>query len=442
MTDMPRAQLVAALGAVTLVIVVTLGAVVIAQRGDAGTAAVGAVPDATATPVPILEVPRQAWSAIAPTLRGAADTTQPVPCPFVDERSQQANNFLSLTPALTFICDEEGLSARPIAPGRVVMMVRQRPLTSFQASVLADGADGPWARAATYGPFVAVDHGPRDQVSNVTTIYAGLDSVDPSLRLGQVVDSSTALGQLGRRQINGEIISGVLTFELLADDTRFGSDPLRSAPPAASESPGLATALTPSITLPITTCTLPFGAPDLLVGAPRAYRSGTHNGLDFNCNSTRHDVTAAADGEVLFVVRDYVDATTEDRNAVLATAGLAIDTPFWTLAMLYGNFVVVAHDIDAVDGHVVTIYAHLSSVDDSIATGVLLDQGAPIGRVGNRGTSAASAGFLEDDPSIHLHWELHVDERAVGYLQDPSETDGLYRQMLCSAVNPTDGPVC
>jgi len=179
-----------------------------------------------------------------------------------------------------------------------------------------------------------------------------------------------------------------------------------------------------------------------LVGAPRAYRSGTHNGLDFNCGSTRHDVTAAAAGEVLFVVNDYADAETDDRNAVLGSSALAIDTPFWTLAMLYGNFVVVDHDLPDIDGRVVTIYAHLSSVDESIAPGVLLEQGALIGRVGNRGTSAAAAGFIEDDPSIHLHWELHVNDRAVGYLQDPAETDSLYRQMLCSAVDPNAGPVC
>lgn len=442
MTDTPRSQLVAALVAITLVIVVTLGVVLANQSDDTSKAATSEAANATPTPVPILDIPRQAWGALVPTLRGAADSTQPVPCPLVDERSRQPNNFLSLTPALTFICDEPGLSAAPIASGRVVMIVRQKPLTSFQASLLADGQDGPWARAATYGPFVAVDHGPRDQAANVTTIYAGLESIEPSLRLGQLVDASTPLGRLGRRQINDEIVNGVLSFELLADDTRFGSDPLRAAPPAASASAGLATALTPTITLPVTTCTLPFGAPDLLVGAPRDYRSGTHNGLDFNCGSTRHDVTAAAGGEVLFVVNDYVDATLDERNAVLASAALAIDTPFWTLAMLYGNFVVVAHDVPGVDGRAVTIYAHLSTVDENIATGLLLDRGDFIGRVGNRGTSAAAAGFIEDDPSIHLHWELHVNDRPVGYLQDPAETDPLYQQMLCSAVNPTDGPVC
>lgn len=441
MFELPRAQQIAALAAITLVVVITMTIVNFAVPDE--TPEVATVdPNATATPIPVLGRPRGVWNELAPTIRGAAGTKAPVPCPFIDERELEPNNFLSLTPALTFICDQQGQQARPVAAGRIVMIIRQAPLNSAKAELLANGDDGPWTRAATYGHFIAIDHGPLGDARNVTTIYAGLDAINSELKLGQLVDTSTNLGSLGARRINDELVNGMLSFELLSDDTRFGADPLRESPLSAAESAALADLLAPHISLPIETCTLPWGVPDLMVGAPRAYRSGTHNGLDFNCGTTNHDIIAAADGEVVFVVNDYVDAATSDRDAVLDNAALAVDTPFWTLAMLYGNAVVMAHDLDGVDGRVVTISAHMSSVDPDIVPGALIEAGTRLGSVGNRGTSAASAGRLENDPSIHLHWELHVNDRPVGYLADPFDTEPLYRQILCAATEVDTPPDC
>jgi murein DD-endopeptidase MepM/ murein hydrolase activator NlpD len=438
MSDFPRAQKLAALFAVTAVVVLTLIFVNVNGPDAEFAAPVPTVdPNATPTAVPILENERKPWSAVASEIRGAADTVAPVPCPFIDERQRQDNNFLSLTPSLTFVCDVSGLEAMPIAPGRVVMRVTQAPLNSEKAALLANGKDGPWVRAAAYGTFVVVDHGSLNGVRNVTSVYAGLDSISPDLRIGQVVDPSTPLGRIGRLMINGELVEGVLPFELLTDDTRFGADPLRANPPPASAGAELATLLADRVQLPVTTCNLPFGNPDLNVGAPREYRSGTHNGLDFNCGTTDHAITAAADGEVLFVVDDYLDAAPDDRDAVLANAALAVDTPFWTLAMLYGRFVVVAHHLPegtpGSDDRIVTVYAHLSDIDPNIVTGRRITAGTLLGSVGNTGTSTAANGILEGHPSVHLHWELHVNDRPIGYLSDPAETEPLYRQMLCDA---------
>ena len=443
MSDFPRAQKIAALAIITLVVVVTLIAVAVnSSDGDQGAAAPTPDPNATPTAVPVLERPREHWQAIADSVRGASGTVAPVSCPFVDERERETNNFLSLTPALTFVCDIRGLEATPIAPGRVVMRVTQAPLNSFKADLVADSKDGPWIRAAAYGPFVAVDHGPINGVGNVTTIYAGLDSVNPDLQVGQLVDVGTPLGSLGARMINGNHVNGVLTFELLTDDTRFGSDPLREAPGPASASVGFANSLEDHVALPITTCNLPFGNPELLVGATRDYRSGIHNGLDFNCGTDDHLIKAAADGQVIFVVNDYVDATVEDREAVLENAASAIDTPFWTLAMLYGNFVVITHDAPGTNGRVASIYAHMSEIDEDILPGVLLTQGTLLGRVGNSGTSTAAEGTTNNDSSVHLHWELHVDDRPVGYLEETTETEPLYVQMLCSPGTLSAPSVC
>lgn len=443
MSEFPRAQKIAALALITLVVLATLIAVAINSSGGEQDATEPTPdPNVTPTAVPILARPRQPWSEIADSVRGAQGTQPPVACPFVDEREREANNFLSLTPALTFVCEQRGLQATPIAPGRVVMRVHQAPLNSFKAELVADGDDGPWIRAVAYGPFVVIDHGPINGVGNVTSVYAGLDSIDPGIRLGEEVDVDTPLGSLGARMINGELVAGVLTFELLTDDTRFGADPLRDAPPPASASAGLAANLADHIALPITTCNLPFGNPQLLVGALRDYRSGIHNGLDFNCGTDDHLIKSAAEGQVIFVVRDYVDASVENRELVLENAEAAVDTPFWTLAMLYGNFVAMTHDLEGVNGRVVTIYAHMSEVDANIVPGVLIPQGTLLGRVGNRGTSASAAGITNNDSSLHLHWELHVDDRPVGYLQETVDTEQLYLDMLCSPGTLSSAPLC
>ena len=430
MASFPRTQKLVALAAVTLVVIATLVGVAFTQSGES--AAPPPTPVGTPTAVPVLELPRASFDEVVADVRGAAGTSAPVGCPFIDERQLRDNNFLSLTPGLTFVCDQQGESARAIAPGRVVMRVNQAPLNSEKAEIVANGKDGPWVRAAAYGNFVVVDHGPLGGVPNVTSVYAGLESIPESLELGQQVDATTELGTLGAKLINGELVPGVLTFELLSDDTRFGADPLRRNPPPASTSFELAQRLGPELALPIDGCNFPFGNPDLNVGAPRAYRSGTHNGLDFNCGTTDHDIVAAADGEVLFVISDYNDATPENRDAVLANSALAVDTPFWTLAMLYGNFVVVAHPLPDSGDQIVSIYAHLSEVDEEIVTGRVVTQGTRLGRVGNTGTSASAEGISDNHVSVHLHWELHVNDRAIGYLQDPVDTEPLYVSMLCT----------
>lgn len=442
MSDFPRAQKIAALGLISSVVVVTL--IVLAVQGSgsgSGARAEPVDPNATPTAVPILAQPRQSWDVIASTVRGAQGTVPPVGCPFVDERSRETNNFLSLSPAITFICSQQGTVATAIAPGRVVMRVTQPALNNFKADLVADGNDGPWLRAGTYGPFVVIDHGPLNGVSNVTSVYAGLDSIDPALRNGQLVDTTTPLGTLGARMFNDELLNGVLTFELLTDDTRFGGDPLRQAPASVTESASLAADASLAMALPVTTCNVPFGNPNLVVGAAREYRSGTHNGLDFNCGTTDHVIRSAASGQVIFVVDDYLDATTEDRDAVLAQAVPAFDTPFWTLANLYGNFVVIDHELTS-GRRAVTIYAHLSEVDQQIVPGLLVDGGTPLGFVGNSGTSAASEGITNNDGSVHLHWELHVDDRPIGYLEPPAETGPLYESILCNPDRPSTTVGC
>lgn len=470
--------MIAALGAITAVVIVTM--VYVGQRGFPG----AQTSDASApTAVSILQKPRTTWAQIAPEFAGAEATLPPVPCAIIDERTLDAHSYLSLTPALTFVCDEPALQARPIAPGRVVMAVTQPPLNSTKATILADGADGPWIRAAKYGPFVAVDHGTLNGVANVTTIYAGLQQIDENISLGQYVDSSTPLGTLGAKSVNGELAAGVLTFEFITDDKRFGSDPLRKAPPPLEAAAQLADLVADSIHIPTKGCTLPFGIPEMLVGSPREYRSGVHNGIDFGCFSNESPIWAAGKGQVLFVVNNHQPPSKEDRDSILAQTKDSHDTPFWTLAHVYGNFVVIDHrlngeetnfdylvdpaantqtpklapatgtqtanssdadnnvtsELDAAlkDGvlshpaRAVTIYAHLDSVAEGIVPGAQVDETTIIGQAGNTGTTAQANGIYNNHNSVHLHWELHVDDRPIGYLDSPAITGPLYAKIIC-----------
>lgn len=438
-SEFPRTQKIAALAVISTVVIATL-IIVGAYGGTTSGDAADGVPEPGVEPtaIPVMQRPRELWSSITSSVRGAQGTRAPVDCPFIDERIREPNNFLSLTPGLTFVCTDRGIAAQPIAPGRVVMRVTQAPLNSFKSELIADGNDGPWLRAGAYGPFVVIDHGPLDGVSNVTSVYAGLDSISPDLHVGQLVDVDTDLGMLGARMINDELVNGVLTFELITDDTRFGADPVRQSPGPVADNQRLADLVQDSISLPVSTCSLPFGNRNLVVGANRDYRSGIHNGLDFNCITTDHVVMSAGSGQVIFVVDDYVNASPEDRDGILAQTVPAFDTPFWTLASLYGNFVVIDHALP--DGsRAVTIYAHMSEIDPGILPGVIVDGGTPLGFVGNSGTSTAAAGITDNDGSVHLHWELHVNDRPIGYLQAPEDTEPLYVQILCTPENPVVG---
>lgn len=472
--------MIAALGAITTVVIITM--IYISQRGFSGSATAAS---AEPTAVAILDKPRTAWAQIAPTFRGAQATHPPVPCLIIDERDHDPASFLSLTPALTFVCDEPGHAARPIAPGRVVMAVNQAPLNSFKAELLANGADGPWVRAATYGPFVVVDHGNLNGVANVTTVYAGLREISPELQLGQYVDTTTNLGTLGAKTVNGTHVPGVLTFELLSDDSRFDADPLRKPAPPLSAAAQITELLVDKIHLPAQNCTLPFGIDVMLVGSERAYRSGTHNGIDFGCFTTDKPIRSAGVGQVLFVVNDHKAPSAEDREAILGQTTTALDTPFWTLAHVYGNFVVIEHRLDkntpedwnktlepnpdpettepgtaetdptatsdsaasagdlglqeAIDtglisepARVITIYSHLDSVAEGIVPGAIVDPTTVIGMAGNTGSSEESQGIHDNHNSIHLHWELHIDDRPLGYGDTPENTGPMYQRIICT----------
>ena len=190
----------------------------------------------------------------------------------------------------------------------------------------------------------------------------------------------------------------------------------------------IAEALAPSVVRP-SDCGTPLDEPESLPNSDRSYRGGVHEGIDFICEEYGRYAVAALPGQVLIANNSFVDPTPDERNAVLQTAQDLGYTPPWTLAMLYGRFVVVDHGIIDGAGHVVTLYAHLNEIDPGIRPGLLIDAGTVLGEIGNHGTATAAANG--DHPrSIHLHWDIYVDTGFLGQGLTAAETSEVYTILL------------
>jgi len=151
--------------------------------------------------------------------------------------------------------------------------------------------------------------------------------------------------------------------------------------------------------------------PDLLPGAPRDYRGGIHEGIDFPApNGTA--VLAAASGTVARVDASFLDWTREQQEIALYEALTLGYTPAATLDRIRGRQVW----IDQGKG-VITRYAHLSAVEPLIV-GEKIEAGTLIGEVG-------SSGYPQGGP--HLHFEVRVGDDFYG--------DGLTGDDLARAVS-------
>ena len=181
---------------------------------------------------------------------------------------------------------------------------------------------------------------------------------------------------------------------------------------------------------PATCAEVPLQDSASLPNSPRDYRSGVHQGIDFICGDFGASATTPLAGRVVMMVNNFVDPIPSDRNSLLSIASQTGSTPPWTLAMLYGNFVVVDHGVIPDVGHTVTVYAHLDSVDSGLRLGQQVQAGQELGLIGRTGTSTSASGG--DRPqSIHLHWELYVDDVYFGAgLGEGARTSQLYQTLF------------
>jgi murein DD-endopeptidase MepM/ murein hydrolase activator NlpD len=151
--------------------------------------------------------------------------------------------------------------------------------------------------------------------------------------------------------------------------------------------------------------------PELLPGAPRDYRGGIHEGIDFPA-AAGTPVLAAASGTVARVDVSFLDWTMEQQDIALYEALTLGYTPAATLDRIRGRQVWIDHGKG-----LMTRYAHLSAVQPFVL-GEKIEAGALIGEVG-------SSGYPQGGP--HLHFEVRVGEDFYG--------DGLSGDVLIRAVS-------
>jgi murein DD-endopeptidase MepM/ murein hydrolase activator NlpD len=148
--------------------------------------------------------------------------------------------------------------------------------------------------------------------------------------------------------------------------------------------------------------------PELLPGAPRDYRGGIHEGIDFPAPDGT-PVLAAASGTVARVDVSFTDWTTDEQDQELSEAVTLGFTPAAMLDRIRGRQVWIDHGKG-----LITRYAHLSAVEP-LVVGQRVEAGALIGLVG-------SSGYPQGGP--HLHFEVRV---GGGFYGDGLSGDDLLR---------------
>lgn len=214
--------------------------------------------------------------------------------------------------------------------------------------------------------------------------------------------------------------AGVLVELLTATPQAVGTPRPTAATPSAELPPGAA-----GFAYPIAGACLP--ADDTLMpGAPRVYRQGIHEGVDFydsdNCASIGVDteVTAAKAGRVVRADVDYEDLTVESLAELERRVDEAGGSDPLVEDAYRGRQVWIDHG-----GGIVTRYAHLSGVAEGIEVGTRVGEGEVIAYVGESGTPES---VTAPGTQIHLHLEIRVGEEFLGEGLSPEQVRELYRQ--------------
>jgi len=165
-----------------------------------------------------------------------------------------------------------------------------------------------------------------------------------------------------------------------------------------------------------------------LPNAPRDYRNGVHRGVDFFANWGTN-IRAVAEGMVVRADHNYKEYPADFRIKMLKSSGKVGHTPSDIFnSVLLGKTVILDHGFDLVPGfRTISIYAHLSSIKNSLAGGSIVKAGEIIGKTGNTGTRPSTLGTKKES---HLHWELILqkDSKEV-YLGKDVQYERLYEML-------------
>lgn len=158
-------------------------------------------------------------------------------------------------------------------------------------------------------------------------------------------------------------------------------------------------------------------------GAPRHYRLGVHEGIDYYWRPGTA-VRAIADGIVIRASHDYLPPTEAQYAHYRAQVQQLGFTPSELLDIYRGRQVWIQHA-----NGLVSRYAHLSEIAPDIVHGASVSQGQLLGKVGNSGSPASLEGETAD---AHLHFELWLEAHYLGQFLRPVETRALLMRLLGS----------
>jgi len=162
----------------------------------------------------------------------------------------------------------------------------------------------------------------------------------------------------------------------------------------------------------------------LLPNARREYRNGTHEGIDFFVPYGTPVIAAKGGWVIHSDAEGYQEPDKGFRDMLLKTSSRLSDTPRDIENILLGRYVILDHGL--INGQrVITVYAHLDSVDEDVTIGSYVKQGTLIGKVGNSGTSTAGT-----SEGAHLHFELRVNNTYLGKGLSTAAVKRMFSQIL------------
>lgn len=210
-----------------------------------------------------------------------------------------------------------------------------------------------------------------------------------------------------------------------------------STPPTSSGGGGNAVAISNvdpadlhGFAFPVASACLP-DSDALMPNAPRTYRAGVHEGIDFydglSCASIQKEtpVLAMYEGRVVRADRDYTELTAAQLRVVQERVARMGYSDEQALDTYRGRQVWIDHGRG-----IVTRYAHLASIADGIAVGARVERGQHLGGVGESGTPES---VTDPGSEIHPHVEVRVGEGFLGKGLPPAEVRALYQRLFTPA---------
>ena len=172
----------------------------------------------------------------------------------------------------------------------------------------------------------------------------------------------------------------------------------------------------------------------LMPNAPREYRGGVHEGIDFydydNCAKITKGtpIVAVKDGVVIRADHGYHPLTQAELDAADQRITDGHPNDFDVLDLFRGRQVWVDHGKG-----IITRYAHTSAIPDNIEVGAKVAQGEVIAFVGDSGTPES---ISNPDTEEHVHFELRAGDSFLGQGLPPDEVRALYERLFAPLTTP------